>query len=86
MSENVDAIGYLVVEGIRYRYGDKPVRGAKIARVTRNKPSTLSADQVAVRVTVRIPAAAFEPLQPAALVIVPEELVQHPVEAEAVPE
>jgi hypothetical protein len=81
--ETVDAITYLTVEGTRRRYGDKVVHAAKVARVTQNPPAQLSKDQVAVRVTIRLPAKAFDPLKPEALVVIPEELIQHPVEVEA---
>ncbi|MCV7205278.1 hypothetical protein H7J71_25050 [Mycolicibacterium peregrinum] len=82
--EMVEATGYLTVEGERSRYGAKHVTRAKLARLTQGKPAVLSADQVAVKVTIRIPAKAFDALQPEAVIIVPEELVQHPVEVEAV--
>lgn len=83
MSETVDATAYLTVEGIRWRHGNKAVRSAKVARVTQGRPSNLAADQVAVRVTVRLPAAAFDPLRPDTLIVVPEDLIQRPVEVEA---
>lgn len=83
MSGTVDATAFLTVEGTRSRYGDKSVRSAKVARVTQGRPAQLSADQVAVRVTVRLPIAAFDPLRPDALIVVPEELIQRPVEVEA---
>lgn len=83
MSETVDALAYLTVEGIRSRYGDKSVRTAKVVRVTQGKPASLSGDQIAVRVKIRLPAKAFDPLEPDALIIVPEELIQRPVEIEA---
>jgi hypothetical protein len=82
--EMVDAIGYLTVEGERSRYSPHGVIRAKLARLTKGKPATLTADQVAVKVTIRIPAKAFDTLVPEAVILVPEELVQHPVEAEAV--
>ncbi|OBJ24624.1 hypothetical protein [Mycobacterium sp. 1245801.1] len=83
MSETVDATAYLTVEGTRWRHGTKQVRDAKVVRVTQGRPAQLTADQVAVRVTVRLPVEAFDPLRPEALIVVPEELVQRPVEVEA---
>jgi hypothetical protein len=80
----VDATGYLVVEGERNRYAPQGVIRAKMVRLTKGKPASLSSDQVAVKVTIRIPARAFDALAPEAVIIVPEELVQHPVEVEAV--
>lgn len=80
----VDATGYLVVEGTRLRFGAKSVTRAKLVKVTRGKPATLTADQIAVKVTVRIPSKAFDALEPEAVIMVPEELIQQPVEVEAV--
>lgn len=80
----VNATGYLVVEGVRARYGNKSVTEAKTVRITKGKPSTLTADQIAVKVTIRLPAKAFDALQPEAVILVPEELIQQPVEVQAV--
>lgn len=83
-SETIAATGYLVVEGERSRYSDHGVIRAKLARLTKGKPATLTGDQVAVKVTIRIPAKAFDALAPEAVILVPEELIQHPVEVEAI--
>lgn len=83
MSETVDATGYLVIEGWRNRVSGR-VLTAKTVRLTQGKPASLMVDQVAVKVTVRLPAKAFDALQPEAVIIVPEELIQHPVVVEAV--
>jgi hypothetical protein len=83
MSETIDATAYLTLEGTRSRYGAKSVRTAKVVRVTQGRPAQLTVDQVAMRVTVRLPAAAFDPISPEALVVVPDELIQRPVEIEA---
>jgi hypothetical protein len=82
--EMVDATGYLVVEGARTRWSPYRVSVAKIGRVTQKKPTTLHADEIAVKVTIRLPAKAFDALQPEAVILVPEELIQHPVQVEAV--
>ncbi len=86
MSEkNVRAIGYLTIQGERYPYGvERPIRGAKVIAVHQNKPTTLRGDQVAIKVTIELPAAAFDPLHPEAVIVVPPELIQQPVEVEAV--
>jgi hypothetical protein len=55
----------------------------KIAKVTQNRPSTLTGDQVAIRVTVEIPSAAFDPINPEVTIMVPEELIQYPITVEA---
>lgn len=82
---DVTATAYLTVQGIRSRHGDKTVRQAKITRITQSRPSSLALDQIAVRVMVQLPSAAFEPLRPEALIVVPEEMIQFPVEVEASP-
>lgn len=87
----VDAAAYLVVEGTRSRYrpvdpenGLRRVDGARIFAMRVGRPTRLERDQVAVKVTVRLPAAAFDPLQPTALITVPEDLIQRgPIEVDA---
>lgn len=87
----VDATAYLVVEGTRRRYGAvnretglRPIDNARVAALRIGRPSRLERDQVAVKVTVRLPAAAFDPLQPTALITVPEDLIQRgPIEVDA---
>ena len=83
--DTVDATGYLIIEGTRRRYGDRSVDTAKLVALRVNRPARLDRDQVAVKVTLRIPAAVFDPLTPQALVIVPGSLVDRaPIEVEAV--
>lgn len=87
----VDAAAYLVVEASRSRYGSanaetglRPVDGTRIVAMRVGRPSRLEKDQVAVKVTVRLPAAAFDPLQPTALITVPEDLIQRgPIQVDA---
>ena len=55
----------------------------KIAKVTQNRPSTLTGDPVTIRVTVEIPSAAFDPINPEVTIMVPEELIQYPITVEA---
>lgn len=69
---------YLQVVATRYPYE------LKVVKATQKKPTVIEPDSVVVKVTIQIPRAAFEPLQPEAVVTVPAELVQHPVEVEAV--
>jgi hypothetical protein len=87
----VDAAAYLVIEGARSRYlpldtetGLRRVDGARVVAMRVGRPTRLERDQVAVKVTVRLPAAAFDPLQPTALITVPEDLIQRgPIEVDA---
>jgi hypothetical protein len=86
MAEYVDATAFIVVKAQRGAYrinGKRPVYSAKITQSRQSRPPKLGAEEVAVKVTVRLPKAAFDPLEPEALVVVPEELVQHVVEVEA---
>lgn len=81
------ATAYLVVRGERYKWSGlrpKPITGAKVAGVRQSKPDHLGLDEIVVKVQVELPKRAFEPLEPEALIVVPEELVQHVVTAEAV--
>jgi hypothetical protein len=55
----------------------------KVVRATQNRPEAVAPGCVVVKIRLRIPAAAFAPLTPEAVVTVPENLVQ-PVEVEPV--
>jgi hypothetical protein len=83
MSDTVDGTAYLTVRAERLQWGDKRVTNAKITRVTQSKPASLNLDEIAVKITIRLPAKAFDALQPEAIVVVPESLIQHTVEVEA---
>lgn len=79
MSHNLTATTYLqVIEHPRYGHQ------AKIVRATQKYPEVTDPGAVVVKIQVKIPAAAFLPLKPEAVVEIPEALVQHPVEVEAV--
>lgn len=58
----------------------------KVVKATQRKPAVTEQDAVVVKVELRVPRRAFLPLEPTAVVTVPEELVQHVIEAEAVDE
>jgi ABC-type transporter Mla subunit MlaD len=71
----VDATAYLVLDASRARYGRadtetglRPVESVKVAGIRVGRPSKLAADQVAVKVTIRVPVEVFDPLTPAALI------------------
>jgi hypothetical protein len=59
-------------------------RRLKPIKATNKRPTSVPADAVVVKVKLRMPLAAFKPLEPEAVVTVPEELVQQPVHVEAV--
>lgn len=73
-----DGTAYLQVRPGRYP------TDLRVIKATQRRPDVVEADCVVVKVRLRIPAKAFDPLQPEAVVTVPEDLVQHPVEVEAV--
>lgn len=56
----------------------------KVVKATQRRPEVVDADCVVVKVRLRVPRAAFSPLEPEAVVTVPESLVQHTVDVEAV--
>ncbi|WGW12724.1 hypothetical protein LWF01_02835 [Saxibacter everestensis] len=84
----VDAPVYLQVKGERTRWrasdGKYPVQTAKVVGSTQGRPTKPQPDTVLVKVTLRIPVGAFDPLEPEAIVVVPADLTEaHPVEVEA---
>jgi hypothetical protein len=83
MTDTVTATGYIVLEAVRSRYGKQEVRDAKVRKVTQARPG-LSTDQIAVKLQIRVPAAAFGPFQAAAVIDVPAELIaENNVEVQA---
>lgn len=79
MAEYREGTTYLTVRPDHYWANE-----LKVIKATQGEPSSIDADCVVVKLKLRIPKAAFKPLEPEAVVTVPEELVQHPVEVEAV--
>jgi len=84
MGESVEASGYIVVKGNR-RYGAmngttgmRNVADVRLDRMLTNRPASLAADEVAVRVKIVLPVEAFDPPSPSVVVVVPMELVQQP--------
>lgn len=72
-------------EGVAYLTVRKDRRYRKVTpvKVTSKPPTIGDANSVVIKLHLRIPTAAFEPLTPSAVVTVPTELVQHVVEVEA---
>ena len=82
MPKDVTGTAYLVIEGERYRYGTtdpttglKTVSKAKIVAVRQSRPKVLELDQIAIKVTIQLPSAAFDPIAPQALIVVPTEMI-----------
>lgn len=79
----VRATTYLVLAATRASYGWragpetglKPVESMRVVKSLANRPEQLGRDQITVKVTVEVPANAFDPISPAALVVVPEDLI-----------
>lgn len=91
-NETVRATVYLQVQP-EYNYWAKQrreldtpaaIEGAKVVGSTQNKTQKPRPGTVEVKITVELPKAAFLPLRPEAIVIVPESLTTpHPIEVEA---
>jgi len=88
MPKHVDATFYAQVEPEWSRYrtvgGEKALEGAKVVTITQRKPSRPRGGTVLVKLTIRVPEAAFLPLRPEAIVVVPEDMtIASPIEVVA---
>lgn len=72
--KHVDATFYVQVEPTHSHYDSERVIGAKVVRMTKQKPDTPAGGTVLMRLTVRIPVTAFMPLVPEAVIVVPESM------------
>jgi hypothetical protein len=68
---------YIVVEGTTAYYGDD-IAGFKGRRLTAKKPSKLGKNEIAIKLSVRIPKQAFEAFQPEATIDIPADLAIAP--------
>lgn len=77
MSRLLDADAYLQIR----RHATWNRYEARVMRVTQRRPDEESVlpGCVVVKVKIQIPSAAFDPLQPEAVVVIPEDLIQRPV-------
>jgi hypothetical protein len=87
-TDNVRATVYLQVapELATYLSESHPnyISGAKIVNSTQSRSKKPRAGTVEVKLTIEIPKAAFLPLRPEAIVVVPEALTApHPIRVEA---
>lgn len=85
MSCAVDATFYAQVEPEFSRYadreGNRSVVAAKVVTITQKRPQRPRGGTVLVKLTLRVPEAAFLPLRPEAIVVIPEDMtVTTPVE------
>lgn len=76
----VDATFYAQVEPIWSSYiprdGERSLNGARVITITQAKPKRPKGGTVLVKLTLRLPASAFLPLRPEAIVVVPEALTE----------
>jgi hypothetical protein len=60
------------------------VRSAKVVSITQSRPERPRPGVVVVKLAIRIPEAAFLPLRPEAIVVIPEDMTApYPIEVEA---
>lgn len=88
MSKHVDVTFYAQVEPEWSNWvshdGERSLRGAKVVTITQKKPAKPRGGTVLVKLTVRVPQAAFLPLRPEAIVVIPDEMTAtQPVEVVA---
>lgn len=81
--EWVDATFYAQVEPV-LDYWKSSIDSAKVVTITQKKPDRPRGGVIVTKLTIRLPAAAFLPLSPEAVIVVPENLTDpHPVQVEA---
>lgn len=90
MTEYVDATFYAQVEPewssyVTSRTGEREVVRAKVVSITQGRPRRQAPNTVLTKLTLRVPKAAFMPLRPEAIVVIPESMTSvAPIEVEAV--
>ena len=79
---DVTTSAFVVIKAKRSQYGRedpdtglRPVVGGNAVRMTKSRPSKLQLDELAIRVTFRIPEEAFAPITPLVQVTIPDEFV-----------
>lgn len=82
---HVDATFYAQVEPEWQNYvkpdGTRNLWGAKVVNITQKRPNRPKGGTVLVKLTIRVPEAAFQPLRPEAVVVIPEDMtVVEPLE------
>lgn len=82
MTAPLFADAYLQVRKFTSYWGTP--REARVVRCTQTKPDEPIPGCIVVKVKLRIPVAAWGPFEPEAVIDVPADLVQQPIEVEAV--
>ena len=79
MAGSKDATFYVQIEPVFSRFesrdGERALHSIKAVGITAKRPAKPRSGVVVAKLTVRIPDAAFMPLRPEAIVVVPEDLV-----------
>ncbi len=82
--KHVDATFYAQVEpewSTSTYAGERQLVGAKVVTITQKRPTRPRGGTVLTKLTVRVPASAFLPLRPEAIVVIPDDMtVTTPVE------
>lgn len=86
------ATAYIVAKATRYQWGTPDpetglnrIDAVRAIAIRRSRPSKLERDEIAIKVTIEIPDAAFNPITPSALIVVPTDLaLPGPIGVEAV--
>jgi hypothetical protein len=83
--KQIDATFYAQIEPEFFRsFGEERVRSAKVVAVTQKRPERPRRGVVVVKLTISVPEAAFLPLRPEAVVVIPEDMTApYPIEVEA---
>lgn len=86
--QHVDATFYAQVEPEWSPWtnydSEHTLKGAKVVTITQKRPARQRGGTVLLKLTVRVPAGAFLPLRPEAVVVIPDDMtVTAPVEVEA---
>ncbi len=76
-----EAIAYLQVR--LDRRSNYSASDASVVAVTQRKPDQPRRGCIVVKVKLRIPVEGWDPFQPEAVIDVPADLVQHPIEVDA---
>lgn len=76
----LEATAYLQV----WRWSNDWRTEARVVKSTQRPPEVVEPGCIVVKVKLRIPFEAWDPIAPEAVIDVPAELIQHPIEVEAV--
>lgn len=84
MADTREATAYLQIEGRPPGHSWDNGTKASVRGVTNTKPDVVKSGCIVVKLRIRIPKEAWQPFAPEAVIDVPTDLVQQPIEVEAV--